>query len=252
MPEGRYPVSLHPMLRRLILLALLLMPTAGKAGDASEVQRRLDTAWAHFRDAFYQSEADHPDPAATGAALKAFLAAWSGLLPSLEGRIPPPPFPQDQDIPAEMRQIAVIARQAADQTAAGQLPDAHSSLYRIRAILADQRRRNDITSYDDLLDGFDEKLAEADDGDFGQAELTADQFVRLCEQLGVLAWLAEQLEKRAPRALQDDQDFFRRIEGVARQVTAVKTALLEGQSAAVIAALQALRRDFASFYFLYG
>ncbi len=238
-------------MRRVVLLALLIVSGPAAAGESADFSHQFGDAWAHYRDAFYQSAPDRDDRPATEEALRAFRSAWSGLIRRWATQRPPQ-FSEDREFTAGLRAVAEIASEADHQLGHGALGQVHLTLGQIRLLLAELRRRNGLQDYADELDAFDDKLSEAGDDDLDQAELSPDQFVLLVEQLAVLAYLAERLEKRAPPQLADDAAFYEMVEGIARQVRGLKVAVFDGQRAPVVAALVDLRRSFDRFYLLYG
>jgi hypothetical protein len=236
---------------RLLLLIFLVVPFGARAGAIDDFNHRFENAWAQYRDAFYRSAPGHEDRPAAEEALRAFLAAWRGLSHRW-ATTPPPQYGEDAQFGKELQTITEVAAQAAAELAVGRLPQAHATLSQIRKLLAEMRQRNGLEAYTDRLDAFDEALAEAADDDLDQPELTPTQFVQLCEQVGVLSYLAERMEKGAPTELADDANFYDMVEGIARQVRILKAAVLDGKREAVAAALADLRQSFDKFYLLYG
>ena len=239
------------IMRRLVLLAMLFASGPADAGESADFVHQFADAWAHYRDALYQSAPDRDDRSATEEALRAFRSAWSGLIRRWAAQRPPQ-FGEDREFATQLRAVAEVAGEAEQQLGHGALGQAHLTLGQIRLLLAELRRRNGLHDYADELDAFDDKLAEAGDDQFDQAELRPDQFVLLVEQLAVLAYLAERLEQRAPPQLADDAGFYDMVETIARQVRGLKVAVFDGQRAPVVAALADLRRSFDRFYLLYG
>ena len=231
----------------MALILALARPAA--AGDGSAFERDFALAWPHYRDAWVQSA--ETDAATTTAALNAFTAAWARVTGEAAGDLPPA-FRGDPGASSDLDLIGAIADKAAEQARRGRLAQAHATLQQIRAILSELRRRNGVATYDDPIDEFEEKLAEAGDNDFDQAEIPPDQFIQLVEQLGVLAYLVERLEKLVPPQWVGDPAFLESAEGLARQVATVKAALFTGQSLAVRAAFEDLRKHFNKFYLYYG
>ena len=235
-----------------IIAALVLGMTVARPAIADQAEifnHDYALAWPHYRDAWVQS-ADGDGPA-TVAALGAFTTAWGRLTDDFAAG-PPPTCRDDAQCGDDLRLIGGIAARAATQARRGGIDQAHRTLAEIRAILGEMRRRNGIAAYDDQMDAFEDKLAEAGDDDFDQAALTPEQFIHLIEQLGVLAYLTERLEKLVPAQWAGDPLFLDMAEGLARQVVTVKATAFTGQPVAVKAALADLRRNFDKFYLFFG
>lgn len=234
-----------------VALLMISLASTAQASDGAVFESQFSDAWTHCRDALYQSAPDYADREATAEALRAFAAAWTELTDRWAAK-PPPQYSEDADFGQELKAIGELAMQARGQTRHGQLDQAHQTLAQIRALLAEMRRKNGVTRYTDQLDAFDEKLAETADDDLDQSDLTPTQFVELCEQVGVLGYLAERLQKRTPAALTTDDAFLDMVDGLARQVQGLKAAVLSGRRAPIEAALSDLRRSFDRIYLLYG
>lgn len=244
------PISPGRSLNTIVAFVLVMAVARPAIADQTEIFN-LDyaMAWPHYRDAWVQSaSADGP---ATVTALEAFRAAWTRLTDDLAAG-PPPAYRNDPQYGDDLRLIGGIAARAATQARRGRIDLAHGTLVEIRAILGEMRRRNGIAAYDDQMDAFEEKLAETGEDDFDQADLSPEQFIRLVEQLGVLAYLTERLEKLVPVQWAGDPVFIDLGEGLARQIVTAKAAAFTGRAVAVKAALVDLRRNFDKFYLYYG
>jgi len=235
---------------RAAALALIVALPA-RAGEIADFNAQFANAWGQYRDALIHSVPDHADATATREALSAFTSAWRGLELRWSAH-PPPQYGEDADFAPELAAIGDVARHAARQTQVNDIEQTHITLQQVRALLADMRRKNGLETYTDQMDAFDEKLAETADDGLDQPELTHDQSITLTEQVAVLMFLAERLEKRAPSGLTDDEHFLTQVEGIASQLRGLWVAVQDGQRAPIIAALSDLRRSFDQFYLSYG
>ncbi|HXP96945.1 MAG TPA: hypothetical protein VN809_09555 [Telmatospirillum sp.] len=229
-------------------MTTMLAAQPAAAEDNAACASRFADASAQFRDALYQSAPQHPDGLAATAALQAFRAAWSQLVDQWEdcrGAV-------REETSQRLQDIAEIASKAAREAAHGRLDQAHQTIQQVRPMLADMRHAGSREFYADHLDAFDDKLAEMADDDLDESEISPDQFVQLCEQIGVLGYLDERLEKHAPKQWAADPAFLDTLENLARQIRGLKVAILRGQRAPIRAALSDLRRNFDRLYLLYG
>lgn len=234
-----------------VLLAVAFAASPAQASEDGQYEAQFANAWAQFRDAFHQSDPAYANADATREALRAFIAAWQRLA-ARWGDHPPPRYADDADFGPELADVGDAAARAAVEARHDHVAQAHVTLGQIRALLAEMRHKNGLANYTDQLDQFDDKLTEAGDDDLDQSELSPAQFVQLCEQVGVLGYLAERLQKAAPAGLAEDDHFADEVDGLARQVQGLKAAVLNGQGPAVVAALADLRRSFDQFYLHYG
>ena len=235
--------------RLAIWVLLMIVPPASAVAGSFDVD--LSNAWAHCRDALYQSSPGQADGPATAEALDAFLAAWDRLTNRWTAH-PPAPYDRDAEFGAMLGAIGDIAEQARHEIRHGRMLQTHATLSQVRALLAEGRRRNGLEAYADPLDAFDEKLAETAEDELDAPDISADQFVLLVEQAGVLAYLVERMEKRAPARFLDDPAFLEQVESLAARVRALRVAVLSGRRDPVAACLADLRREFDRFYLLYG
>jgi hypothetical protein len=236
---------------RLLILALMFDANPATARNLSSCDRHLTDASAQYRDAFYQSGAQHRDVNAEKEALRAFRAIWNELVKNWAGCLAPG---QNDNEEATQRLYAIedIAAKAAAETEHGRFNQSYQTLRQIRPLLADMRHTDRLATFSDDLEAYDDKLAETADDDLDEGEISPDQFIQLCEQAGVLGYLGERLEKNAPTQWSSDPAFLDSLENLNRLMRGLKMAIFRGQRDPIRAALSDLRRDYDHFYLLYG
>jgi hypothetical protein len=239
------------MMIRLLVLVAVLGSGSAAAEDGPRCDDRFADASAQYRDALYQSDPQHRDGAAAKVALAAFRGIWDDIIDRWIDCLPRR-HAADEEMAQRLHGIAEVAATAMAQALRDHLDQAHLTLLQIRPMLAEFRHTDERDAYADHLDAFDDKLAETADDDLDESEISPDQFVQLCEQVGVLGYLDERLEKHAPLRWAADPAFLDALENLAGQVRGLKAAVLRGQRAPIRAALSDLRRAFDRFYLLYG
>ncbi len=75
---------------------------------------------------------------------------------------------------------------------------------------------------------------------------------QLLAQQGVLDYLARRLETQAPEALAKDTAFVTARQAVAESVTALRTALLAQDKAAIRKAISGLKQPYSKLFLAYG
>ena len=240
--------------RAVVFSAIVFWAFAATAATASETslfEAQWEAAWSQYRQAsFAASPIDHA-PQAAQQALQAFLADWTQLTRQWSGH-PPPHYAEDPDFAEQLNAIGMLAAQATQQMEHGKLDQGYDSLLQIRALATALRHRNGLAEYRDLLTLFDEKLAEAEDDDFEAPQTSPELTFTLIEQVGVLAFLVEQLEKNAPPALIDNTDFVAALAEIDQQTRGLRAAIVAGRSAPTQAALADLRRALTLLIRTYG
>lgn len=235
----------------VVLLFMLAGPNTAKAGEIDEFNGLMAIAWAHCRDALYQSLPDQSDAKATESALLAFNAAWKILRDRWKAG-PPPHYSEDPDFQAELALIAEIGNQALALARKKQITETQAALQQIPSLLAEMRRKNKIEIFTDQADAFRELLAEINDASFDQFELTPPQVVDMIKMIGALSYLRERLEKRAPQHLTEDDYFLEKTNEIDKHLQELTLAVLAGQRTPILRALRDLRQSFQRFYLLYG
>jgi hypothetical protein len=229
----------------------MLAASPASAQDDERCRDRFADASTEFRIALYQSDPLHQDNASANEALSGFLTIWNGIIEQWE-TCQPHHLPIAEEATRSLFAIKDVAAKSSAEIRHGRLNQAHLTLRQIRPLLADLRRAEDPEIYIDHLDAFDDKLAETADDDFDDNEISPDQFVQLCEQVGVLGYLEEKMEKKAPTRWADDPTFLDALEDLSRQIRGLKITVFRGQRDPIRAALADLRRNFDHFYLLYG
>lgn len=239
-------------LNLLVIASLLAASTATAEGAVPCLdEQRLDVASTQYRDAVYQSDPLHQDITAVETALAAFRVSWRTLVTD-SGDCAHLDSATDKGVAQRIEDIDDVAEKAQKQADRGRIDQAHLTLSQIRPLLAELRRGETLEIYGDRLDAFDDKLAEATDDDLDEDEISPDQFVLLCEQIGVLAYLQETLEKRAPSRWSADPDFLDALENQSRQIRGLRAAVLQGRALPIRAAMSDLRQSFDRFWRIYG
>ncbi|PKU22315.1 hypothetical protein [Telmatospirillum siberiense] len=236
---------------QLLALALFLSTSPADAEDVLTCEELMGAATAYYREALFQSDPLHQDGAAANSALAAFRVAWRAVAERAADCAPCRPI-QEDEVEQRVQDIADVAEKAELQNDRGRLDQAHLTLSQIRPMLTDLRHAGEPHDYAAPLDAFDDKLSETTDDDLDEEEISPDQFVQLCEQVGVLAYLGEKLEKRAPARWAGEPEFLDALENLSRQVRGLRAAVLRGRHAPIRAALSDLRQSFDRFYRLYG
>lgn len=236
---------------RLLAIAALLSAHPAAAEAVMTCDELMGTASAQYRDALYQSDPLHQDGQGATAAIEGFRTTWAVII-ERSSECEPCRAEPDSETEQRIRDIADVAEKAAKLAGRGHIGQSHLTLGQIRPMLAELRHARGSEDYADHLDAFDDKLSETADDDLDDDEISPEQFIQLCEQVGVLSYLGEKLEKRAPSRWAAEPEFLEALESLSGQVRGLKATILRGRQIPIRAALSDLRQSFDRFYQLYG
>jgi hypothetical protein len=228
-----------------MVAALVAMVGAGPAaaGETAEFDAALADAWGHYRAALTQAGRD-------GGGAKGQLAAFLDSWQRLQGRwatTPPPQFAEEAEWKETLNAVADIAGRALAEFDRKAPDDAQETLSEIKAVLADLRRRNNVTAFADVMNDFAETLDEAIAAETPSAK---SQRARR-DQLAVLRWLADRIQKNAPRAVQETPDFAKMSENLVANIERART-LAEGKPDMLDRALAAIRASYEKLFLKFG
>ena len=214
--------------------------------DRSPISRRPCAAPIRdYRAALFTTNAGKPDAAAQ--AVDAFRQKWAAL--EATSTQAPPQYADDPAYAATLAKVAAIADSAAEEVAAGKLPQAHETLEAIRDQIGGLHERNGLVGFSDRMNAYHAKMEAvlgADYGSFDAAGLGA-----LREDAAVLAYLAADI-KAHPPVEANDPAYAVLLDGMMKSVAAVQDAARNGDPAAAKAALGGLKVPYSKLFLKFG
>jgi len=232
----------------LLALAAAALVAAPAAHAADPFTDAMVAAYAPYRAALFRTNSK-AQPESEQAVAQA-QQAWRALDERFASR-PPAPYDRDAAFAPTLAQVAALYDRAAVEVRERKLAEAHKTLEQARDLMADLRRRNQVVVYSDHMNAYHEVmehvLIEA------PKALAAPQGAGLLlAQTGALEYLARQLRSEAPPALQGDADFMPLLQAVESSVSALKTALLAQDMAAVRDAMGKLKPAYSRMFLKFG
>lgn len=232
----------------LMVVVLASLGVAGgpaRAGETAEFDGMLAEAWGHYRIAL--SQAGRANGAATAKGeLAAFLGSWKRLQ-ARWGAKPPPQFAEEGEWKDTVDAVGDIAGRALGELDGKASDDVADSLAEIGAVLADLRRRNNVVAFTDYMNEFANQLEEAIAAETPSAKSAKARR----DQLAVLRYLAERIQKNAPPAVQQDHDFAKMTENLLANIERAR-GVAEGKPAELDRALLAIRASFNRLFLRFG
>ncbi len=225
-------------------LTLALIGSAN-AGPVSDFETAMRGAYADYRGALFQTNANKPEAAVQ--AVDAFKQKWAAL--SAANTAAPPQYADDPDYAATLAKVASITDKAATEVAAGKLPEAHATLEAIRFEIGGLHERNGIVGFSDRMNAYHAKMEDVlgkDYSGFDAAGLGA-----LREDAAVLAYLAADI-KAHPPAEAADPAYGKLLDGMTDSVTKLSQAAASGDAAAAKTALDGLKVPYSKLFLKFG
>jgi molybdopterin converting factor small subunit len=239
-----------PSLRRSASLALWLSAStlSFAAWSADPVTDALQKAYAPYRAALFKTNSGQA--AESAEALKQAQQAWAQVTQMVKSQ-PTVPYANDALMAKTLTGVDQNYVKAAQQVAAGQLPEAHATLEAVRDLLSELRRQNQVIVYSDHMNAYHAQMEHLLDE--GPKWLKAgDGMSKLAAQAGVLSYLAERLSVEAPAAAQASPEFKELLGAVNRSVAGLNNAVASGDKVQIEKAMGQVKAPYSKLFIKFG
>lgn len=230
----------------LTCVGATLLGAAAMAGPVRDFEDDVRAAYADYRGALFFTNTGKADKAA--GAIDGFEKKWGALMRDYASA--PPHYADDPDYGATLERVGAIAEVAAEQVAAGALPEAHETLEAIRDEVGGLRERNGIVTFSDRMNAYHAEmeavLGKSYDG-FSAAGLG-----ELREDGAVLGYLATAIADHPPADAVEDPSFAAALEALEASVIAVQEAARSGDPAAARKAIGGLKKPYSKLFLMFG
>lgn len=232
---------------RLIGATALTIALVGSAnaGPVKDFETSMRGAYADYRGALFQTNANQPEAAAK--AVDAFRQKWAAL--GQANAKAPPQYADDPDYAGTLARVGQIADEAAAEVAAGRLLEAHEKLEGIRDQIGGLHERNGVVGFSDRMNAYHAKMEEVLARDYGGFDAAGLGLLR--EDAAVLAYLAGDIGAH-PAADAGDPAYGPLFDGVKGSVSALGEAARKGDPAQAKAALEGLKVPYSKFFLKFG
>jgi molybdopterin converting factor small subunit len=239
-----------PSLRRPASLVLWLTAStlSVAAWSADPVTDALQKAYAPYRAALFKTNSGQA--AESAEALKQAQQAW-GQVTLLVKSQPTVPYANDTLMASTLSGVEAHYAKAAQQVAAGQLPQAHDTLEAVRDLLSELRRQNQVIVYSDHMNAYHAQMEHL----LGEGPTwlkATDGLPKLAAQAGVLSYLAERLTAEAPAAAQASTEFKELLGAVNRSVAGLNTAVASGDKGLIEKAIGQVKAPYSKLFIKFG
>lgn len=229
-------------LKRLLPLALVLLPAAAFAGPVADFETALRGAYGNYRAALFQSNAGNAE--GTAKAIGDLAAQWTAI-ETQWGANPPPQYGDDAGFAATLTTVEKMAAEAGDKAKSGNLAATHEALEGIRAQIGDLHLCNGLYTFSDRMNAYHAKMEEV-------LALPADgDLTSVLEAAAVLDWLAQDIAAH-PAPESADPAYAGLLKAMQSSVSGLQDAARRGDAAAVKAAIGALKPAYSKFFVKFG
>lgn len=224
---------------------LLLSATATFAGPVADFESEMRTIYADYRAALFLTNMGNQEKAA--GMIKKFQTEWSDFAKNHQA--PPAQYEDDSQYPEALKQVGMIAGEAGDHAANGQLAESHEKLEAIREVIAGLHHRNGIIGFSDRMNAYHAHMETVLKADYGSFD--ADGLGRLREDAAILDYLAGQIAANPP-AEAGAPEYKPLLETMLKATTALREAARAGDAAATKAARGTLKPAYSKFFLKFG
>lgn len=228
----------------LAIAVALLMPGPALAGPMQDFEAQLTGVYAHYRAALFHTNQNKKDE--TLAAIAAFEKGWGDILARKSN--PPPQYADDSSWSETLDKVGLVLKGARAEAERGELAMSHETLEAIRDLIGTLRLRNGIVSFSDRMNAYHEQMEKVLLGTY-EAEAG---LAKLREDIAVLAFLAGEVEKFRPVALDKDEAFRKGLAAVKASVDALQSAARAGDFAKLADLRKALKPPYSRLFLKYG
>jgi hypothetical protein len=245
-------------MRKLILLFLAITMLGlscgeGRASEIGKFNQDFGVAYAAYRQALIATGVGKADKGAVDTAIKALSELdrqWGSFMGHYKK--PPPHFSDEKAWEPTFAKVRALVHKGLEAAKRASLDDAHDALEEIRIILSDLRRRNNIITFSDHVNAYHEQLEEIIGADYAMDGFSPAQRLELNEQLAVLSFLAEAMERNAPQAYSSQPEFITLLENVFSSIDRVRQAIEENDKKNIINSIAGLKTPFAKLFSKFG
>jgi hypothetical protein len=245
-------------MRKLILLLMSLVifnlaSSDARAGEIAKFNHDFGQAYGVYRQALVATGVGKKDKGAVDSAIKAvneLERQWSSF--AGQYKKPPAHFAEEKAWEPTLAKVRALISKGSEAAKRASLDDSHDALEEIRVILGDLRRRNNVIIFSDHVNAYHEQMDEIIGADYAVDGFDAAQRLELIEQLAVLVFLAEAMERNAPPEYSSNPEFVTLLESVFSSIDKVRQSIEENDKRHIINAIAGLKSPFAKLFIKFG
>lgn len=236
---------MHRLLATTFALSLSVAPVI--AGPVVDFDIAYEAAYSSYRTALFAT--NKGDVAKSVGALKQLDSDWTELMAEYRTS-PPPQFEADPLWDQTVEEVSNLLEQAKTLSAAGDLPIAHETLEGIREAIGALHARNQVETFSDRMNAYHAEMEVILGVDTAMMDAAVKQ--SLLEHSAVLAYLADDVLSSPPAGAINSSEFAALAAGLQATVDKFVAAARSGDSAALLAAVGALKVPYSKLFLKFG
>lgn len=236
----------------LVLAAVMLVSVVTVSGAETSFQlfyQQQDEAYAQYRAALFQTNKKNREASLKTASQ--FLTQWDAILQKY-AEAPPEIFAADPEWKVSLERIASVASEGKAQIEAGDLAEAHETLEAIRDELTELRRRNHVIVFSDYVNSYHEVMEGLLLAGYTAEALDVASLNGIREQLGVVEFLAQEIQDNAPQEYRADGKYLQLEKGLLASIKSLREALDNNAPEEIVKAIQNLKAPYAKLFLNFG
>jgi len=226
--------------------AAVIFGSVAIAGPVQDFENDMRAAYGDYRGALFFTNANKPDEAAKAVA--AFEQKWDAL--GADYAAAPPHYADDPAYKQTLAKVSEIVKTAADEVAAGKLPEAHETLEAIRDQIGELHMRNGVISFSDRMNAYHAEMEHVLGKDYG--DLDAVGMAVLVGDAAVLDYLAVQVADHPPAEAAGNPAFEAAMKPFMNSVETLQAAARSGDAAAARKAIGGLKGPYSKLFLQFG
>lgn len=231
----------------LAVVMMTALPSA--AGPIADFNGEMADAYAAYRSALFMSNMNKQDE--TLKSINGFSGKWQAIT-ARWGATPPPNYSEDPLWQESLGKVSGLAGKAAEEAGAGKLAEAHEVLEGIRDVLGELRERNGVVAFSDHVNAYHARMEDLLLAGYKPEGMDAATLASIREQAGVLDYLAGEIARTAPAALNGNDEFAALLKGLQASVSGLRAALDSNDPALVIQAVGTLKPAYSKLFLKFG
>lgn len=230
------------------LISTALFVASVSVWCADPVTDAMQIAYAPYRVALFRTNSNAQ--AESQQAIAQAQQSWTKLIVQYSSK-PPAPYDRDTAFVTSLSEVLKVYDLSARQASANQLTAAHETLEKVRDIMAEMRRRNQVVIFSDHMNAYH---SEMENVLINAPTILLQQngMQQLTAMVGALNYLAKKLISEAPANYATNEEFIESAKAVNKSVIELQDALFLQDAEAIKTKLSKVKVPYSKFFLKFG